>query len=147
MSDRRARLLCLTPLMESRTTAILVSGAAAVQGGLTWAGLPAWSCPVLHALGVPCPGCGLTRASAALLRGDLYTAFHLHAFAPALVAGLLLLGCAAVLPERHRRPLISGVRAVERQTGVSALLLAGLLCYWLARLAFSPEAFIQMVKG
>ena len=28
--------------------------------------------------GLPCPGCGLTRASAALLRGDLSASLHYH---------------------------------------------------------------------
>jgi Protein of unknown function (DUF2752) len=35
-------------------------------------------CPMAALLGVPCPGCGLTRATLALLRGDLRGALHLH---------------------------------------------------------------------
>ena len=35
-------------------------------------------CPMAGVLGVPCPGCGLTRATLALARGDLRGALHLH---------------------------------------------------------------------
>ena len=35
-------------------------------------------CPMAGVLGVPCPGCGLTRATLAALHGDLRGAFRLH---------------------------------------------------------------------
>jgi hypothetical protein len=35
-------------------------------------------CPTAALLGVPCPGCGLTRATLALLHGELGQALHLH---------------------------------------------------------------------
>ena len=35
-------------------------------------------CPMAGVLGIPCPGCGLTRATLALLRGDVRGAFRLH---------------------------------------------------------------------
>ena len=35
-------------------------------------------CPMAAVLGVPCPGCGLSRATLALLRGNVRQAFHLH---------------------------------------------------------------------
>jgi hypothetical protein len=38
-------------------------------------------CPVAIGLHQPCPGCGLTRASLAILRGDFTHAFHLHPLA------------------------------------------------------------------
>jgi hypothetical protein len=127
--------------------ALALSALAAAQVALTRAGLPAWPCPVLHALGIPCPGCGLSRASAELLRGDFAAAIHLHAFAPLLPFVLLLVGCAGALPEGPRRALLSGLERVERRTGVTTALAAGLVCYWLARLTFTPEAFIRLMKG
>ena len=35
-------------------------------------------CPSAALLGVPCPGCGLTRATLALLHGDVHAAFRFH---------------------------------------------------------------------
>lgn len=35
-------------------------------------------CPVAIVARQPCPGCGLTRATLAVLRGDLHEAIHLH---------------------------------------------------------------------
>jgi hypothetical protein len=35
-------------------------------------------CPMATLFGVPCPGCGLTRATLALLRGDVRGALGLH---------------------------------------------------------------------
>lgn len=36
-------------------------------------------CPFFEATGLLCPGCGGTRALAALMRGDLIAAWHLNA--------------------------------------------------------------------
>lgn len=38
------------------------------------------SCPMVMFTGYPCPGCGLTRAGVALLRGDFALAFSIHPF-------------------------------------------------------------------
>jgi hypothetical protein len=35
-------------------------------------------CPSAALLGLPCPGCGLTRATLALLHGDVVAAFRFH---------------------------------------------------------------------
>ena len=39
-------------------------------------------CPSRALLGLPCPGCGLTRATLALLRGDVAESLALHPLAP-----------------------------------------------------------------
>jgi hypothetical protein len=45
-------------------------------------------CPMAATLRIPCPGCGLTRATLALLHGDLRRAFALHPLALVLVPGV-----------------------------------------------------------
>ncbi|WP_346704035.1 DUF2752 domain-containing protein [uncultured Agathobaculum sp.] len=40
------------------------------------ASLLGWGCPVQHFTGIPCPGCGLSRAAFALLRLDFWMAFR-----------------------------------------------------------------------
>lgn len=39
-------------------------------------------CPFRIGLGVPCPGCGLTRATLAGVTGDLHGMLHFHPLAP-----------------------------------------------------------------
>lgn len=49
------------------------------------AALAVWRCPLAGLLGVPCPGCGLTRAALALAVGDLAGAVEMHPLSPALI--------------------------------------------------------------
>jgi hypothetical protein len=63
----------LTPLLKRLgVVALLISPLAL---GIA-AKLPL--CPSAAVLGIPCPGCGLTRATLALLHGDLAAALRFH---------------------------------------------------------------------
>lgn len=93
---------------------------------------PAWTiCQSRRWLGLPCAGCGMTRALSALAHGRWTDALALHPLAPALVlealAAWIAWGCTAA---GLLRP--PGPRAVR-------LLLAGnvlaLLGVWVVRLA------------
>jgi hypothetical protein len=44
-----------------------------------------WTCPVRALLHLPCPTCGMTTATRALLRLDLATALHENPLAPVVV--------------------------------------------------------------
>jgi hypothetical protein len=81
-------------------------------------------------LGIPCPGCGMTRALAHLAKGEWRAALAVHPLAP-LVAGELLFGWlawgAGALGIRRIRP-----------DGLPPLLLANvalLTALWMGRLA------------
>lgn len=131
-------------LLRSRATGALLAGVAALHLGLTAAGLPGWPCPLLAGLGIPCPGCGLSRAALELLSGQWRAALSHHAFAPVLLAALAVIGGASLLPESLRRSLVGGVERMERRTGLTAFVLAGLVLYWIARWIFAPEALLLL---
>ncbi|HEX8818313.1 MAG TPA: DUF2752 domain-containing protein [Archangium sp.] len=137
----------LAQLLEHRAPGLVIGAVAALHLGLMRFGLPGWPCPVRHTLGIPCPGCGLSRAIAALLHGDWRGALAGHAFAPFFLAALVLLVGMALLPEALRRRGIAGVARFERHTGLTALLLVALVVYWLVRLLVFRSAFIHSTLG
>lgn len=124
------------PLMAQRVLARAIVGAAAAHLALSALGVSVWHCPVREVTGVPCPGCGLTRAIMLLLRGDFYGALKMHAYAPLLLVALLLLFGAAVLPREYSQRFTKFVAHLESRTGIGAVLLALLPIYWIARLIF-----------
>jgi hypothetical protein len=146
-TDQRFSLPVLAQVLEHRATGLAIGAAAALHLGLMHFGLPSWSCPVRDTLGIPCPGCGLSRASSALLLGDWRTALAQHAFAPLLLAVLVLLVGMALLPEPLRRQGVARVARFERHTGLTALLLVALMVYWLVRLLVFRSAFIHSTLG
>jgi len=131
----------LASLLRDRRVALGVALVSAAQVLCVAAGVGGWPCPVKAALGIPCPGCGLTRATVALLRGDFADSLRAHAFAPVLLVGLALMAVAAVLPARRRDAFAGLVGRIERRTGVSYVLAAALLLYWSVRLFSLPGAF------
>lgn len=62
--------------------------------------LTLWECPFAALLGIPCPGCGLTRAAVALVQGEWSQALLLHPLSPLIlpiVAGALWTAAAPAL--------------------------------------------------
>ncbi|HEX8337207.1 MAG TPA: DUF2752 domain-containing protein, partial [Pyrinomonadaceae bacterium] len=133
--------ITLASLLRDRRVSLGVTAVAAAQVAAVWAGLGGWPCPLKSALGIPCPGCGLTRASVALLRGDFAAAFGLHAFAPVLLLGLAAFAAAGLLPAARREAFAGAVTRFERRTRAAYVLAAAVLLYWSVRLFFLPGAF------
>jgi hypothetical protein len=107
---------------------------AGIQVGLTLAHLPGWSCP-FHALtGLPCPGCGLTRAAVECLHGHWGEAVRWHVMGPGVPVAMVLAAAVAVLPERWSGAVIGKLRGVERRSGMGRIVLVVLLGYWILRL-------------
>jgi Protein of unknown function (DUF2752) len=93
-------------------------------------------CPMAGVLGIPCPGCGLTRATLAALHGDLRGAFHLHPLVFVLTPLFVWSVSAAALsyvrgPRAHSEPkLWLSSRAA---TLLASALLVATLGVWGAR--------------
>ena len=85
-------------------------------------------CPFALAFGIPCPGCGLSRATFALLRGDIHAALAMHPLVPVALPAALALALHATSshspPSRERAAVVA-----------SAALLVLFVAVWLARFA------------
>jgi hypothetical protein len=137
----------LASILNNRSACALITGATILQLGLVSAGLPAWQSPTHMVFGIPDPGCGLSRAIVALLRGNWRTSLIFHAFAPLFVVALSLIGITTFLPRGPRDKLVALVEALEHRTGLTSIVLIGLMLYWLARLLFMREAFLKLIAG
>lgn len=109
-------MLPTLPPPDSRLRRLLRLGVyVAPLGFATLLGVPI--CPTALVLRQPCPGCGITRASAALAHGDLSGAMSLNPIAPVVVplaAGLAIYGTLAYVlsgrsPMNDRVPMTLGI--------------------------------------
>ena len=122
-------------LLAQRPLCLALTAAAAAHLAANAVGLPGWVCPWKAATGIPCPGCGLTRATIRLARGEFGEAMHLHPFAPVAMTGIVLILAAAVGPAPLRSRLVQGVARLDPGGLTSKLLLLALLAFWLVKLA------------
>lgn len=93
-------------------------------------------CLTAATYGIPCPGCGMTRAAVELLHGDVGGALHFHPLAPVIVpvyVGILAVGAGRwVLGVR----LPAGPKSLRRVASVAGgALVAALVTVWIARFA------------
>jgi hypothetical protein len=89
--------------------------------------LPGFTCPFLAATGFPCPGCFLTRATAAALNADFAQAAELHLFGPPAAAALIAWSLIAIKKKK--------LSCISVRIELVFALAGGMLIYWLARAA------------
>ena len=121
-------------ILDSRVETAAIVGFGVVHLGLGMMGLSFWNCPILAATGVPCPGCGLTRATMQLFHGNISDSLQTHAFAPIFLMALLLMITVLVLPKSARIKIINFVNRLERRNGITAWVFSSLMFYWAFRL-------------
>ncbi len=127
-------------LSHPRAPLLLWLGAGAAAAllffGAGWIGLPSGAgftiCAFRRLTGIPCPGCGLTRAMAALARGELLLALHFHPFAPLILGEAAALWAAIGAAVVRRRPFTLPPRLLQQLVIWQA---AALMALWLGRLA------------
>ena len=121
-------------MLQNRAETLAIVGVGTAQVGLHLLGLPGWACPFKALFGIPCPGCGLTRATDFLLHGQISNAMQMHAFAPLFLGAFVLMAAVLVLPKVHSASLVSKVAWVESKTGLTTWFAMGLMLYWFVRL-------------
>ena len=94
------------------------------------------SCPMAEMFGVPCPGCGMTRAILLLERGDVSASLHMHPLAlPSLLASLLFMVGTVWATARLGTPVALWKTSFGRAALVTfAGVQAAILGLWLARM-------------
>jgi hypothetical protein len=126
--------LVFSPLVASillkQKTVRIMSAIASFQLVATMSGIQGWQCPMYSTIGIPCPGCGLSRAAVSLIRGDWRTALSTHAFAPLLVIAILFTVILSLLPRRFYRIAVQRLAVLESNSGLTVLLLIGFIGYW-----------------
>lgn len=137
----------LALLLSNRTLCRAITGFSIVHLAIVSLGLPSWPCPLRHGLGLPCPGCGLTRAIKALGMGNWQQAMAIHAFAPLAAIVLILMGYISIAPVSHWRWTLRHCRLAEQKTHLSTLVIILFIVYWLIRLLFFREAFYQELES
>lgn len=135
----------LAPLLKSREFCLITVGILGAHLTLVALGLPGWPCPIRSTLGIPCPGCGLSRAANTLLRGNWREALTIHAFAPLFVLAVALVALVGLLPTPSRIKLVGWMEIAERRTGFFFWLLTALVVYWLARILLFPEILYNAI--
>jgi hypothetical protein len=115
--------------------ALLGVAAAAAALALARLGVPGMGfevCGLRRLTGIPCPGCGMTRAFTALARGDWAAAWALHPFSLLLAvqAGAAWVGSGWELV-RGRRPVLPSRLLTVALLGNGA----GMLALWIGRAA------------
>lgn len=137
----------LTAILRNRRFGLLMTGALGLNVVAILLHLPSWECAFLRVTGLPCPGCGLTRACMLLLRGEVAASVKFHAFAPIFVLFIATMIMCTLLPRTVTGPFINKAETWERQTGITIMILGGLILYWLARLFLFPTEFAQLIRG
>ena len=128
-----ARALAWSATGLTALLAAVVLAHADVEGGVS-------ICMLRRVFGLPCPGCGMTRAFAALARGDLRAAFAFHPWAPVVAAELaaawLLWGASVIGAGAAAWSRRVGALPARRWAGrLVAANLTALAALWLGRLA------------
>jgi hypothetical protein len=131
-------------LVRSRKICLGLIGLGLLHFSLIMLGLPSWQCPIRQGLGVPCPGCGLSRATIALMHGHVHHALEIHAFSPIVLLIVGLIGSAIVLPRSKRLKLIYIFERLEYHDRLTILLTSSFLGYWLIRILFFRDALYRL---
>lgn len=124
----------LAPLLGNRWLIGILAGAGIIVVFLSGLNGQGWKCPIHAAVGITCPGCGLTTAVVLLLQGNFKSAIDVHAFAPVAILFLAFMVVAGLLPTDTQHKLARRMAVLEKSTGMAAIGLLSMVAYWFLRL-------------
>jgi hypothetical protein len=124
----------LAPLLQNRRLICILAAVGVAQLILVATGWNGWQCPIRSTFGIICPGCGLSTAMTLLVKGHWAEAVRMHVFAPLFLMVLVFMAGAIALPAVYLKRLSAGVAALERKTGITAIMTLGMVLYWLLRI-------------
>jgi len=120
-------------LIEDRRLGWAMVLGGAVYGLLSLSGWVVFPCPFKTVTGLPCPGCGMTRACHAALHGDWAQVLKMNPFGPLLAVFWGVVTAGLLLPPGAREGFTGWLGRVESFTRWPAWALAALLFYTLTR--------------
>jgi hypothetical protein len=112
-------------------------GAAAVGAAWLKLGLATPPCLLARFAGLPCPGCGATRAARALLAGDFAAAWSTHPLFVAALAAAILAAIYAAATTLFNLPRLRLRASPAAWTRIARWSAAGGLAAWVAWVAFT----------
>lgn len=121
-------------ILSDRLESTLLLGAALIQLGAVYFGLPGWPCPFKAFTGLPCPGCYLSTAMQAFIQGDFQRSLSIHAFTPIVFVMFVVLLVTYISPAPLRSVIVNKINFIECRFGIVYIILIGLMVYWVLRL-------------
>lgn len=91
-------------------------------------------CPFRAVTGLPCPGCGMTRAFCSIGHGEFARAFGYNALAPFVFVAAMLVWAHALATVLKLDPARAALERLRPGTRVTRVMLAGVLVWWVVRL-------------
>jgi len=91
-------------------------------------------CPFRALTGIPCPGCGMTRAFCSIGHGDVSGAFGYNALAPFVFAAALLVWAHALATVLKLAPARAALERLKPTHRAACVMLAVTLAWWAVRL-------------
>ena len=120
-------------LVRERALGLAMVGGGLVVAALAGLGWDIWRCPIRLVTGLPCPGCGMTRACQAMVRGNWAAVWQMNPFAPVFALFWVVVAVGLLLPQPWRGRFADRLGRFECRTRWAGWLAAGLFIYTLTR--------------
>ncbi len=87
-----------------------------IYGILVCFNLPVFPCPFNNVTGLPCPGCGMTRSTLALMNGRFLDSLRYNALTWIMILFWLIVAIGITIPARYRKVWIEKIGVWETRT-------------------------------